>query len=63
MRRPGISRARREHFCLGASLARLQARIAINSILRRMPDLRLATETLEWENTLLRGLKVLSLSF
>lgn len=51
------------HFCLGASLARLEARIAINAILSRMPDLRLATETLEWENHLLRGLKALPVSF
>ena len=51
------------HFCLGASLSRLEARIAVNSILARMPDLRLATETLEWENVMLRGLKALSLSY
>ena len=51
------------HFCLGASLARLEASIAINTILSRMPDLSLATETLEWENHLLRGLKALPVSF
>ena len=51
------------HFCLGASLSRLEARIAINTILARMPDLRLGTENLEWENNLLRGLKALPLSF
>ena len=51
------------HFCLGASLSRLEAKIAINTILSRMPDLRLGSETLEWENSLLRGLKALPVSF
>ena len=38
------------HFCVGAPLARLEAPIAISSLLRRMPKLRLATEMLEWQN-------------
>lgn len=29
------------HFCLGAALARLEGQIAINTMLRRMPELRL----------------------
>jgi cytochrome P450 len=31
-----------EHFCLGSNLARLEARIALNALLDRLPNLRLA---------------------
>ena len=42
------------HFCLGASLARLEARIGLTSLFRRFPDLRLAepVETLPWRQSL-----------
>lgn len=33
------------HFCLGAALARLQARIAIDTMVRRLPGLRLDPDT------------------
>jgi len=36
------------HYCLGAPLARLEARIAIDTLVRRFPNLRLAGEPLEW---------------
>jgi cytochrome P450 len=36
------------HFCLGAPLARLEARLAIAALLERFPNLRLADEPLEW---------------
>ena len=38
------------HFCVGASLARLELNIAIETLLRRLPGLRLAVpaEALEW---------------
>ncbi|MCI0397465.1 MAG: cytochrome P450 [Chloroflexi bacterium] len=46
------------HFCLGAPLARLEGQIAFTSLLRRFPELRLASETLEWqEHPTFRGLK------
>jgi pimeloyl-[acyl-carrier protein] synthase len=52
------------HFCLGAPLARLEAQIALGTLLRRMPRLELATDAPQWrESSTLRGLKALPLSF
>ena len=52
------------HFCLGAPLARLEGQIAIQTILRRLPTLRLASDTLAWhENIAVRALKSLPLAF
>jgi cytochrome P450 len=46
------------HFCIGAPLVRLEAEIVFETILRRFPRLRLATNTLEWqEHPIFRGLK------
>ena len=46
------------HFCLGAHLARLEGRIAISELARRWPNMELATDTIEWRDTItLRGLK------
>ena len=36
------------HYCLGASLARLEAQIAFGTLARRYPDIELATDELEW---------------
>ena len=48
------------HYCVGAALARLEGQIVVNTILRRLPGLTLATENLEWNRNLtLRGLKSL----
>jgi cytochrome P450 len=38
------------HFCVGAPLARLEAPIAINAVLRRMPALALEEETIVWQD-------------
>jgi cytochrome P450 len=39
------------HFCLGASLARLEARIALRTLATRFPRMELATDAFEWEGT------------
>jgi hypothetical protein len=53
------------HFCLGAQLARIEAEIAVATLLRRLPDLRLDdAENPEWRPTfVLRGLKRLPASW
>jgi cytochrome P450 len=53
------------HFCLGAQLARIEAEIAISTLLRRLPNLRLDdAENPEWRATfVLRGLKRLPASW
>jgi cytochrome P450 len=52
------------HYCVGASLARMEGAIAINDLVQRFPNLRLAQapETLTWTDGLvLRGLDRLPL--
>jgi cytochrome P450 len=52
------------HFCFGAPLARMEGQIAFDTLLRRLPDLRLEPGPLEWrENLGLRGLKSLPVAF
>ncbi|MET8679149.1 cytochrome P450 [Streptomyces sp. NPDC004647] len=54
------------HYCVGAPLARLEARTAIGTLLRRLPDLRLAAEPtdLRWRGGLImRGLRTLPVEF
>lgn len=52
------------HYCLGAPLARMEAQVAFAAILRRLPNLRLETDRLEYQDNLeLRGLKSLPVAF
>jgi cytochrome P450 len=53
------------HFCLGAQLARIEAEIAIATLLRRLPELKLDdAENPQWRPTfVLRGLKTLPASW
>lgn len=50
------------HYCLGASLAKLEARVAIGAFLRRFPDARVAGDV-RWNGRInLRGLQHLPVS-
>ncbi len=52
------------HFCIGAPLARVEGQIAFNTILARLPSMRLGTSSLEWrDNISVRGLKSLPIVF
>jgi cytochrome P450 len=52
------------HFCVGAKLGRLQAQIAINTLIQRMPNLRINTDKLEWRKSLtVRALNALPVAF
>lgn len=61
---PYLSFGQGIHICLGKHLAKLVAEIAVVTLVRRLPGLSLATESLEWEETfLVRGLKSLPVVF
>ncbi|MET9495044.1 cytochrome P450 [Streptomyces sp. NPDC006552] len=54
------------HYCLGAPLARLEGRTALETLMRRLPDLRLAADPadLRWRGGLImRGLRSLPVEF
>ncbi len=52
------------HFCFGAPLARLEGQIAFETLLHRMPDLRLEPGPVIWrENLAFRGLTSLPVTF
>jgi len=52
------------HFCLGAPLARLEARIALGTLVRRLANVRLANDDIEWrDNFSVRGPVSLPLAF
>lgn len=51
------------HFCIGASLARLETRIAFEELLRAAPDYQLAGEPQRWASTWLRVLGRVPIQF
>ncbi|MDH6120213.1 cytochrome P450 [Kitasatospora sp. GAS204A] len=70
--RPGnrhLSFGNGPHFCLGGPLAKLQVEVAVSTLVRRLPELRLADEAaggeaLEWRpNPLQRRLTALPLTY
>jgi cytochrome P450 len=50
------------HFCLGAPLARLEARIALSAVAARFPNARLVGEPTYKPNVTLRGMATLSVA-
>ncbi|HQT76762.1 MAG TPA: cytochrome P450, partial [Rhodopila sp.] len=53
------------HFCLGAQLARIEAAVVLETLLRRLPDLRLAEpDRADWRPSFtLRGLTALPVAW
>ncbi|MBC8078512.1 MAG: cytochrome P450, partial [Chloroflexales bacterium] len=52
------------HFCVGAALARMEGQIAISTLLKRFPNMRLRDAQLTWRNNYtLRGLTALPVAF
>lgn len=52
------------HYCLGAALARIQGQIAINTLIQRLPNMKLQVDQPKWrENIFLRGLTTLPVTF
>jgi cytochrome P450 len=68
IRRPSASRllsfGSGIHHCLGAALAKMEARVALGTVVRRFPDVEMATDAVTWNGRIvLRGLTELPLSW
>jgi acyl-CoA synthetase (AMP-forming)/AMP-acid ligase II/cytochrome P450/thioesterase domain-containing protein len=52
------------HYCLGASLARLELQVALRAVVQRLPDLRILPQGLKWQRSIaLRGLEQMRIAF
>jgi cytochrome P450 len=52
------------HFCLGSPLGRLDGQIALATLLQRLPNLKLESDTFEWQEApTFRGVKSLPVAF
>ena len=59
-----LSFGRGIHFCLGAALARLEARVSLEEVMRRIPGYRIDESRLERvHSTNVRGFSAMPLSF
>jgi len=52
-----------EHFCIGAHLARLEMRVMIEQVMRRMPDLELAGQPERLRSNFVAGIKHMPVRF
>jgi cytochrome P450 len=52
-----------EHFCLGANLARLEIKVMVEEVLRRMPDLEVTGEVQRLASCVIAGIKHLPVRF
>jgi cholest-4-en-3-one 26-monooxygenase len=52
-----------QHFCLGASLARLELRLIFEELLRRLPDVALAGEVRRLRSNFINGIKEMPVRF
>jgi len=60
---PHISFSLGIHYCLGAPLARLELQIAIATLMRRLPNMRLSSTPEYRDGYVIRGLKALNVEF
>jgi len=51
------------HFCLGASLARLEIRVLFEELLRRLPDIQLAGPVARLRSNFINGMKHMPITF
>jgi cytochrome P450 len=60
---PHISFSLGIHYCLGAPLARLELQVAIATLMRRLPNMRLSSTPEYRDGYVIRGLKALNVEF